>query len=112
LLAVPLSIFLVSLAGIPPTFGFIAKLNLFAAVIDANLITAVIIALLNTVVSVYYYSRLLKHMYFSKSEDTVAPIKVQKMDLTVVFLLAGFVIFFGVFFNDIIEFVKNSAQLL
>lgn len=112
LLAVPLSIFLVSLAGIPPTFGFIAKLNLFAAVIDANLITAVIIALLNTVVSVYYYSRLLKHMYFSKSEDTVAPIKVQKMDLTVVFLLAGFVVFFGVFFNDIIEFVKNSAQLL
>ena len=112
LLAVPLAIFLVSLAGIPPTFGFVAKLNLFAAVIDANLITVVIIALLNTVISVYYYSRLLKHMYFNKSEDTVSAIKISKIDSTVVFILAGLVVFFGIFFNNIIEFVKNSAQLL
>lgn len=112
LLAVPLSIFLVSLAGIPPTFGFVAKLNLFAAVIDANLISVVIIALLNTVVSVYYYSRLLKHMYFNKTEDTVAPIKVSKTDTSLVLILAGLIIFFGLFFNNVIEFVKNSAQLL
>jgi len=112
LLAVPLSIFLVSLAGVPPTFGFVAKLNLFATVIDANLITAVIIALLNTIVSVYYYSRLLKHMYFNKKEDIVAPIKVTKMDTTIVIILAFIVVYFGVFFNNIIEFIKNSAKLL
>ncbi len=112
LLAVPLTIFLVSLAGIPPTFGFIAKLNLFMAVIDANLMSVVIIALLNVVVSVYYYSRILKHMYFSKVDENTTTIKVSKMDTTVVLVLTGLVVYFGVFTGSIFELIKNSLKLL
>jgi NADH-quinone oxidoreductase subunit N len=109
LLAVPFAIFLFSLAGIPPTFGFVAKLNLFAAVIDGNLISVVIIALLNTVISVYYYSRILKHMYFNKVDDSSPTVKVELLDSVVVFILAGLVVYFGLFFNSIINFVRNSA---
>ncbi len=110
LLAVPLTIFLVSLAGIPPTFGFVAKLNLFIAVIDANLISVVIIALLNVVTSVYYYSRILKHMYFSKVDENTPTIKVNKVDMSVVLILTGLILYFGVFSTSVFEFVKNSVK--
>jgi len=110
LLAVPLTIFLVSLAGIPPTFGFIAKLNLFMAVIDANLMSVVVIALLNVVVSVYYYSRILKHMYFHEVDESTPTIKVSKVDTTVVLVLAGLILYFGVFTSSIYELIKSSVK--
>jgi NADH-quinone oxidoreductase subunit N len=110
LLAVPLTIFLVSLAGIPPTFGFIAKLNLFIAVVDANLMSVVIIALLNVVVSVYYYSRILKHMYFNKVDERTPTIIVGKFDTSVVLILAALIVYFGVFSSSVYEFVKNSVK--
>ncbi len=110
LLAVPLTIFLVSLAGIPPTFGFIAKLNVFIAVIDANLISVLVVALLNVVVSVYYYSRILKHMYFHKVDESTPTIEVSRVDTTVVLVLAILIIYFGIFSTSIYEFVKNSVK--
>jgi len=111
LLAVPLSILFIALAGVPPTFGFIAKLNLFAAVIDAGLITVVVIALLNTVVSVYYYSRIFKHLYFAKTNNQ-EKIKVSTLQTFLVIILTGFVLLFGIFFQPVIEFVTNNAIFL
>ena len=68
-LGIVLAIFLVSLIGIPPTAGFIAKVMLFIALVDANLIALAIIALLNTVVSLYYYIRVLKNLYLVRVEE-------------------------------------------
>lgn len=111
LLAVPLSIFFVSLAGIPPTFGFIAKFNLFAAVIDANLITVVVIALLNTVVSVYYYSRIFKHLYFAKNAEPVK-IVISRGQTTLVVILTLLILILGIAFQPVIEFVKANSAFL
>lgn len=111
LLAVPLSIFFIALAGIPPTFGFIAKFNLFAAIIDANLITAVIIALLNTVVSVYYYARIFKHLYFSKTEDP-QKLHISRGQTTLVIFLTVLIVLFGIVFQPLIEFVKNNSVFI
>jgi len=111
MVAVPLSIFFVALAGIPPTFGFIAKLNLFAAVIDANLITVVVIALLNTVVSVYYYARIFKHLYFAKVENPPT-VEVPMLQTSIVVILTALVVLLGIFFQPIVEFVTNSASFL
>ncbi len=111
MVAVPLSIFFVALAGIPPTFGFIAKLNLFAAVIDANLITVVVIALLNTVVSVYYYARIFKHLYFAKVENPPT-VQVPALQTSIVVILTALVILLGIFFQPVVEFVTSSASFL
>lgn len=111
LLAVPLSIFFIALAGIPPTFGFIAKFNLFAAIIDANLITAVVIALLNTVVSVYYYARIFKHLYFSKTEDP-QKLYISRAQTTLVICLTVLIVLFGIVFQPLIEFVKNNSVFI
>ncbi len=61
-------IFLVSMAGLPPFAGFLGKLFVFKAGIEANLTWLVIIAVLTSVISLYYYVNIIKHMYFIKYE--------------------------------------------
>jgi len=72
-LALVLTLCLVSLIGIPPTGGFIAKFYIFNAAIQHDLLWLVIIAVLNSVVSAYYYLRVVKVMYTEKaaSEEAV-----------------------------------------
>ena len=64
---------LVSLIGIPPTVGFMAKFYIFNAAIQENLLWLVIIAALNSVVSAYYYLRVVKLMYIGEpaSEEAI-----------------------------------------
>ncbi len=59
------TIFLLSLTGLPPTGGFIAKLNIFASAIQLKgLLWLVIIALLNTIISVGYYFKIFRNIFF------------------------------------------------
>jgi NADH-quinone oxidoreductase subunit N len=65
LLAAVLAFCLLSLTGIPPTAGFVAKVYIFNAAVQSNLVWLVIVAVLNTAVSAFYYLRIVGHMYFS-----------------------------------------------
>ncbi len=65
-LAAVLSVFLLSLIGLPPTIGFTGKFYLFAGAIEAGLYGLVIVAVLNSVVSVAYYLAPVIKMYFQK----------------------------------------------
>ena len=111
LLGTALGIFLVSLTGLPPTAGFVGKLYLFIALVDANMITVAIIALLNTVVSLYYYIRVLKAMFLVRSEKTVE-IHLSPLNYIVIFLLAAPVLILGVYFTPLVNIAKESVQLL
>jgi len=64
--AATLAVAMLSLAGIPPMVGFMAKFYLFAAVIKAGLIPLAVIGVINSLVSVYYYLRLLVVMYMKE----------------------------------------------
>jgi len=61
--ALAFSLFLVSLAGIPPTAGFFAKWFIFRAAIDGGLYWLAILAFVNSVIGAYYYLRVLVYMY-------------------------------------------------
>lgn len=61
--ALTLSLFILSLAGVPPLAGFFGKLYLFKATIGAGYVGLTLIALVNTVVGAYYYLRVLVYMY-------------------------------------------------
>jgi len=74
-LAGVLTIFLVSLAGIPPTAGFFGKFYIFSAAVKAGYVGLVVIAVLNSVVSVYYYLRLVVYMYMRPREHP-APVRL------------------------------------
>ena len=111
-LGVALTIFLISLTGLPPTAGFIAKLYLFIALVDANMIAVAIIALLNTVVSLYYYIRVLKHMYLTKPAVEREEIKPAFSQLSFILVLIVPILFFGIYFTPLVEFAKSCITLL
>src|SRR5690625_7791060 len=63
-MGVALSVFLFSLAGIPPMIGFFGKYYVFAAAVQAGLIPLVIVGVLASAASVYYYLRVMVDFYF------------------------------------------------
>jgi NADH-quinone oxidoreductase subunit N len=67
-LALTLSLFLLSLIGIPPTAGFAGKFYLFGAAVRSGYIGLAIIAVLNSAVAAYYYLRLIVYMYMREPE--------------------------------------------
>ena len=111
-LSVSLALFLISLAGLPPTAGFIGKLYLFVALVDAKMIALAVIALLNTVVSLYYYIRVLKHMYLMKPTKEPAAITTTFPNTVLVSILVLPVIFFGIYFEPLVNFAKSCLVIL
>ena len=69
ILSFSLLVVLFSLAGIPPLAGFFAKFYVFMAVIEQGMFFLAIIGLLSTVIAAFYYLRLIKIIYFDKSNE-------------------------------------------
>ena len=72
-MALALTLCLISLIGMPPAAGFMAKFYIFSAAVQHNLLWLVIIAVINSVISAYYYLRVVKVMWFGEaaSEEKV-----------------------------------------
>ncbi len=111
-LGVVLAILLISLTGLPPTAGFIAKLYIFIALIDANMIAVAVIAILNSVVSLYYYVRVLKNLYLVQSDREKVVIPVSVLNYLVILALTIPVLFFGIYFTPIVNLAKESIKIL
>ena len=111
-LGVALTIFLLALAGLPPTAGFIAKLYIFIALVDANMIVAAVIALLNTVVAYYYYVRVLKNLYLVKTETEKEVLKFSPANIVIVLLLLIPVFVFGIYFTPLVNLAKASISMM
>jgi NADH-quinone oxidoreductase subunit N len=67
-LAAAMTLFMLSLAGVPPLAGFVGKFYIFSAALDAGLVWLVIIAVLNSVISAYYYIGVIVAMYMREGE--------------------------------------------
>ena len=61
-----------SLAGVPPLFGFFAKLLVLKSAIDAGFLWLAIVAIIFAIIGIYYYLRVVKVMYFDAAADDVA----------------------------------------
>ena len=109
-LAAGLTACLISLTGIPPTAGFVAKLYVFNAAIQADLIWLVIIGVLNSVVSAYYYLRVVLNMYTAEpaSEETFQPSPYLGLAMAVA-VIGLFVI--GVYPDPLIQASESAAQV-
>jgi len=76
------TLFLVSLAGVPPTVGFVAKFYIFWAAFSAGWTWLVVLAAVNSVISVGYYFKILRAMYFEKPVSEVPIPMTLSMRLT------------------------------
>ncbi|MEJ2563847.1 MAG: NADH-quinone oxidoreductase subunit N [Anaerolineales bacterium] len=77
-LALALMVALLSLAGMPPLVGFVAKFYVFAAAVQSGWIWLAIVAVLNAIVGLYYYMTILKVVYLYRSEEEHVAIDVPK----------------------------------
>jgi NADH-quinone oxidoreductase subunit N len=111
-LAATLTIFLLSLIGIPITGGFFAKFYVFSAALRANLIWLTIIGVLNSAIGAYYYLRIIVVMYMREARKEVA---VAPVSISLGFALALCVfatIYLGILPNRVLQVAQHSAQVL
>mgnify|MGYP000477657333 CR=1 FL=1 len=110
-LGVAFTIFLLSLTGIPPTAGFIGKLYLFAALINAKWIWLAIIGVLNSVVSLYYYVRIIRNMFLRAPEESNAPINIKLNHILIILLLLIPTLLLGLYFGPLVDIAQASIQI-
>lgn len=109
LLAAMLTIFLLSLIGIPITGGFFAKFYVFSAALQANLVGLVIIGVLNSAVASYYYLRLIVVMYMREArEDVPLPRIPLGLGAALAISLAA-TIYLGVLPGRVLDYAARTA---
>jgi len=115
-LAFSMTIFLFALAGIPPLSGFMSKVVLISASIQAAETTQWMLWLgvalvLNSALSLYYYVRVIKNMYVEKG-DSVERIKLPVSMAAAVAICLIATIGLGIFFDPVLELSSEAAKVL
>ncbi|HEX8750509.1 MAG TPA: proton-conducting transporter membrane subunit, partial [Nitrospira sp.] len=108
-------VFMVSMAGIPPTAGFIGKFYVFMAAVEAGLTWLAAVALLFAAVSAYYYMRVVMLMYMREPEASLAepPQLIGSPALSIVLACAvAGVVLFGLFPNPVVSLALQSVLSL
>lgn len=108
--AIALSIFLLSLTGIPATIGFIGKFYIFAAAIREQFYVLAVIGILNSVVSLYYYMRPVKEMFLEQPAGEAGPVRAEYWNYGLMGALAAATIFLGLYPPPIIAFASRSMH--
>jgi len=112
LLAATMTLFLFSLAGMPPTAGFIGKFYLFSGAVQEGYVWLAIIGVLNSAASVYYYLRVIVYMYFKPSEQEFEWVTVTApIGLALVVSAAGSLIP-GIIPSFILQFAVQAVKLI
>jgi NADH-quinone oxidoreductase subunit N len=105
-----MTVFMLSLMGIPPFAGFFGKLYVFGAAVNSNMAWFAVVGALNSVLSVYYYARGIKAMIIETGEET-ARIRLPLFRHILVWILllptAGLMLFW----NDVQRLAVASMRL-
>ncbi|MGH2398322.1 MAG: NADH-quinone oxidoreductase subunit N [bacterium] len=110
-LAGAMTLFMVSLAGLPPTAGFFAKLYVFSAVLDAGYVAVVIVAVLTSVVSAYYYLRVAYTMFIGQPSPEVEFVGGRWVSTAIIVTAAG-VLLLGIIPAPVTTFLEQVADAL
>ena len=102
---------LLSLLGMPPTVGFMAKAVIFSTAVAEGLIWLAVVAVVNTVVAAYYYLRVIGVIMFGESDDT-DPIKPGPGELAAVSIGVAGALVFGIVPWFILELVDKSLTIV
>ena len=110
-LALALTVALLSLTGIPPTVGFMAKLFVFGAAIKADLTWLVTLGAVNSVISAYFYLRVIRVMYFSEPIFDGRPARVIPLEISIAVTTAA-VIGLGVWPHGMLKAASRAVEQL
>jgi NADH-quinone oxidoreductase subunit N len=108
-----MAVFMISLAGIPPTAGFFAKFYVFKVGIEAGYLEVVIVAILMTIVSLYYYFRVIMAMYMREASEKHVIAHPGVTVFSVVLGILALVIFiFGIAPGGLINVINRITSIM
>lgn len=111
-MALCLSVFMFSLAGIPPFAGFIAKWYVFRAVVDSGMIWLAIVGAVNAVISLFYYVKVVKYLLIDDPASDMKLTNVYWRFSVLVVLFAFLSIYFGIYFDPLADWARASSVFL
>ena len=113
LTAAMLSIFLLSLIGVPLTGGFFGKFYIFKAALESHLVWLTVLGVLNSAVAAYYYLRLLVAMYMHEPSEAATNAEPLSPGLSAALILPALgTLVLGIFPSWVLEFAGRSSNLV
>jgi NADH-quinone oxidoreductase subunit N len=112
LLALLYVVFFLSLAGIPPTAGFVGKLVVFRAAIEAGYIVLAVIGVATSAIAAYYYFMVIKTMFMDESTAPAPELSTSRPLAVGLFVMVAATLLLGVFPNLLLKFAQQSIQAL
>jgi NADH-quinone oxidoreductase subunit N len=113
MIAAMLTIFLLSLIGVPLTGGFFGKFYIFKAAMESHLVWLTVLGLLSSAVAAFYYLRVMVVMYMHEPGEATAKVEPPGAGLRAALILpAAGTLLLGIFPNWVLDFAGRSANLL
>ncbi len=109
-LAFAMAVFLFSLAGVPPTAGFIGKLYIFNAAMGAQLYGLAVLGILTSILGAYYYLRVILYMYFLPAKGEEAALASPTLSIALAAAVAA-VVLFGIVADPMVRLAQAASAL-
>lgn len=107
ILAFMMLIVMLSMAGVPPTVGFLTKLLVLKALVDVQMTWVAVLGLVFAVMGAFYYLRIIKVMYFDEALDAT-PVKLPKTTMVIFSVNCLSILYFGIFPSALISACVNA----
>ncbi|NIO71130.1 MAG: NADH-quinone oxidoreductase subunit NuoN [Anaerolineae bacterium] len=111
LLAAAMTVFMFSLAGVPPLAGFFGKFYMFSAAVQAGFVGLAIIGVLNSVVSAFFYLRVIVHMYMREPVVEARPVLAPPLALAIALATLGTIVL-GLLPTPLLTLAQQSIAML
>jgi NADH-quinone oxidoreductase subunit N len=112
LVGITMTVFLLSLAGVPPTGGFWGKFAILRAIVERGSVELAVILVMTSLISYYYYLRVAWYMWFREAVGTPSAMPVSREVGAVLVVAAIAVLLIGVFPAWFLEMAQESAVAL
>ncbi len=109
LLAGALTLFLLSLAGVPITSGFVAKLVVFGAAVDAGYAWLAVVGAITSTIAAFFYLKVMVVMYMQEREDEAPKLQVGRLASGVIAVTAVATIALGLYWSPLIEVAEDAT---
>ncbi|MEZ4522562.1 MAG: NADH-quinone oxidoreductase subunit N [Thermomicrobiales bacterium] len=109
--ALIMTIFLLSLTGLPPLVGFYAKYYVILATVDADMIWLAVVIVLSSAASAFFYLRLIATMYFAEAEQPAPQGSTPVLGAGMIAMVAG-TVFVGIFSGRVLDFAQEWVNAL
>ena len=104
-----LTVFLLSLAGVPPLAGFLGKFLVFAAAIQSKFMLLAVAGVVNSVIAAYYYMRIIKFMYLDEPKAASAGQRSLPLQVALAIVMAG-VLIAGLYPSPFLNWIRASQS--